>query len=72
MDIGIATLVAAVVGVAGQIIVTLFMLRTRARIEDIHTATNGMKAELEAVKFAAGVVQGEKNVTKLEQEKRDA
>lgn len=47
MDIGVATLVAAVVLAIGQIV-------TAVVVHKLHKTTNGMRAELEKGQYAAG------------------
>jgi ammonia channel protein AmtB len=58
----IASLIAALASGVG----VLVSLINHRKIEEVHQATNGMKAELVKVtgeaKFAEGVVQGEKNI----------
>ncbi len=66
MDQQTAVLAGTIVTVLGQCILGYMAYRSKQRVEDIHVATNGMKKELEAVKFAAGVAQGEKNAADRE------
>lgn len=70
MDVQLATFLGIVATVIGQVLIAYFAYKQKKLLTDVHTATNGMKAEMEKVKFAEGraegVIQGEKNATRAE------